>query len=144
MRNAEYRCIDEVKVIDGSLKSGIKLGFGFNSAALFLSLPHFALCFAGILTVADPGLANGGPRSSAAQKFFWSPLPRKIVLILNIKLSNSSHSERHFCSLATHCTSKNTAFVRQQQETVAVVELWACKPMQEVPSEKCKVPSLTL
>jgi len=24
-----------------------------------------------LVAVADPGLANGGPRSSAAQKFFW-------------------------------------------------------------------------
>ena len=35
-------------------------------------------------------------------------------LILNLKLSNSSHSERHFCSLATYCTSKKPAFDRQR------------------------------
>jgi len=27
---------------------------------------------------------------------------------LNLKLSNSSHSERHFCSLAIYFTSKKT------------------------------------
>ena len=32
------------------------------------------------------------------------------LLILNLKLSNSSHSERHFCSLATYCTSKKHCF----------------------------------
>ena len=30
------------------------------------------------------------------------------------KLSNSSHSERHLCSLATHCTSKKRCFGRQR------------------------------
>ena len=40
-----------------------------------------------LLAVADPGLANGGvgPRSSAAH-------PETFFLILNLKLSNSSHS----------------------------------------------------
>jgi len=50
-------------------------------------------------TVADPGLANGGARSSAAKKILgggaMSPL-QKNFLILNLKLLNSSHSERHF------------------------------------------------
>jgi len=32
---------------DGSLKLGIKLGLGFNSATQFLSLPDSALCLAG-------------------------------------------------------------------------------------------------
>jgi len=43
-----------------------------------------------IRAMADPGHANG--------------------VILNLKLSNSSHSERHFCRLATYCTSKKHCF----------------------------------
>jgi len=39
---------NEVRIRDLSLKSGIKLGLVFNSAALFLSLPHFALYLTGI------------------------------------------------------------------------------------------------
>ena len=39
-----------VKINGWGLKSGIKLGLGFNYAASFLSLPHFALCITSIFT----------------------------------------------------------------------------------------------
>jgi len=36
------------------------------------------------------------------------PPPQKNILILNLKWSNSSHSERHFCSLATYIVQAKT------------------------------------
>ena len=59
--------------------------------------------------MADPGLANGAQGGASPKNFSGEG-----ALILNLKLSNSSHSERHLCSLATCCTSKNTAFGRQR------------------------------
>jgi len=42
------------------------------------------------------------------------PPPEKKILILNLKLSNSSHSERHFLQFSYLLyTQKNTAFNRQ-------------------------------
>ena len=54
-------------------------------------------------------LQTGGGQNRAPPKTFSGILPRK-KLILNLKLSNSSHSERHFCSSATHFTSKKHCF----------------------------------
>jgi len=42
MQNGVYR------VRNGGLKSGIELGLGFNSTALFLRLPDSTLCLTGI------------------------------------------------------------------------------------------------
>ena len=67
---------------------------------------------------------SGGPRSckrgakvKRRPKKFWGgamPPPEKKILILNLKLSNSSHSERHFLQFSYLLyTQKNTAFNRQ-------------------------------
>jgi len=57
-------------------------------------------------------LQTGSKVERCPKIFFWEGDQKK--MILNLKLSNSRHSKRHFCSLATCCTSKNTAFGRQR------------------------------
>ena len=53
---------------------------------------------------------RGEQRRVSPKHFSEERLPRKKILILNLKLSNSSHSERHFCSLATYCISIKHCF----------------------------------
>jgi len=47
-----------------------------------------------------------GRKGRTPPQKFSAPLQN--FFILNFKMSNFSHSERHFCSLATYCTSKKT------------------------------------
>ena len=76
-------------------------------------------------------LYSGGSRTYKHQRLcslgFYGALEICILLLLlngeggKVELSNSSHSERHFCSLATYCTSKKTLLPRPPHGSATAV-----------------------